>query len=90
MHKHFTIKIRGNLQGKGYKLRTMIFASKYRIKGSVAEDNNKIIIEAEGEENNLEAFFNSVIHSHKETGNHEFRVEKVASSLTYFDDFRIL
>jgi len=90
MKRHFTIKINGDFQHKGYKLRTMILADKFRIKGSVAEGLNKIIIEAEGDENNLEAFFNSVIDSHKETGNQEFTIVKGELPLSYFDDFRIL
>ena len=90
MRQHFTITIRGNLQHKGYKLRTMILANKYGIKGSVAEEEHKIIIDAEGEVKELKAFMDEINKQQAEIAMKDSTMESCPEPLCYFDEFRIL
>lgn len=89
MHKHFTITLSGNLVHKGLKFRAMILADKFGIKGSVAENENQIVIEAEGEEKDLNQFFRSFsIYGEKDkTGNSIRKTE--SRTLSCFEEFII-
>ena len=90
MRQHFTITIRGNLQHKGYKLRTMILANKYHITGSVAEEEHKIIIDAEGEAKELTFFMDEINKQQAVMNMQDSTMESCPEPLRYFDEFRIL
>ncbi len=88
MTTHYHIEIRGELNNLGYKLQTMILAREHNISGTVSEQNNLIIIEAEGEEKMLDAF----VASCKEKISKEHDIEMLIEDriIKYFDDFIIL
>lgn len=89
MHKHFTITFSGNLFHKGLKLRAMMLASKFGITGSVTEDRNQIVIEAEGDEKDLNQFYKSIsMYIEKDNANNTAYVTE-SMSLSYFEEFII-
>lgn len=53
MVKHFKITVCGHITHKGYRFRTLQTARQLSLKGTVSEVPGCIIVEAEGEENNL-------------------------------------
>jgi acylphosphatase len=55
--KHYNITITGRVQRIGYRFSTMQSAYRYGVHGFVKNlDDDKVYIEAEGEENNLQDF----------------------------------
>ncbi|MCB2220395.1 MAG: acylphosphatase [Bacteroidetes bacterium] len=57
MKKHYKIRVRGKVQGVGFRFSCMEAAYKYNIKGFVRNRSDRsVYIEAEGEEENLNAF----------------------------------
>ena len=58
MIKHFSIIVSGKVQGVGFRLSTLKQASIFSIKGYVKNNycDGSVIIEAEGEEANLDDF----------------------------------
>lgn len=55
--KHNKIIIRGRVQGVGFRYNTIQIAKKYNIAGYVSNRlDGSVLIEAEGEETNLELF----------------------------------
>jgi len=57
MKKHFKIRVRGKVQGVGFRFSCMEVAYKHDIKGFVRNRSDRsVYIEAEGEEDNLAAF----------------------------------
>ncbi|MBN2175187.1 MAG: acylphosphatase [Bacteroidales bacterium] len=57
MKRRFSIKIRGKVQGVGFRFSCMEAAYKYGIKGYVRnKPDGSVYAEAEGEEENLEYF----------------------------------
>ena len=90
MIKHFSIIVSGKVQGVGFRLSTLKQASIFGIKGFVKNNycDGSVIIEAEGEEVNLEDF---ILWCRK--GPSMARVENVKikeSSIKRFTDFEIL
>lgn len=66
-----------------------MLASQYQVRGSVTENDGRIIIEAEGTLTNLELFFEALKNFSIENPS-ENRIEKTESStLSYFEEFII-
>ncbi|MCF8365250.1 MAG: acylphosphatase [Bacteroidales bacterium] len=89
MIKHFNIIISGDLQHKGYKLRMMMLASQHRIKGSVEEKNEEIVVEAEGEEADINGFFQAIKHIQPAGAGKSIIHKNETTELSYFDEFII-
>jgi acylphosphatase len=89
MHKHSTITLSGNLHHKGLKLRAMILASQFHIKGSVSESPNHITIEAEGTSENIDHFYKA-IRKYSETDSMAKTIHLSESKpLAYYEEFII-
>jgi len=57
--KHLRIVVRGRVQGVGFRYYTKHNASKYNISGYVSnKTDGSVLIEAEGEDINIELFLN--------------------------------
>lgn len=57
MKKHYTIRIKGKVQGVGFRFSCMEVAYKYNVKGFVRNRSDRsVYVEAEGEEANLNLF----------------------------------
>ena len=55
--KHYNIKVKGRVQGVGYRYSTIRMAEQYNIKGFVKNMiNGSVYIEAEGESGELQEF----------------------------------
>jgi acylphosphatase len=88
MIRHIQINVTGKVENTGFRLYSMRGASEYQIKGNVRQDNNMIIIEAEGEESYLNLF---IEWCHK--GPQSSQVHTITSTekeLAGYTDFKIL
>ena len=88
MTRHYHIELRGKVNQLGNKLHTMLLANKHIIKGAISERVNRIEIEAEGEEENLDAFVASCRDELSGNRIDEMIVEE--RTLAYYDEFTIL
>ena len=59
MVKHFQVTIRNHVASSGNRFRIYLTAKQLGIKGFVSENPEKITIEAEGEQDNLDMFIRS-------------------------------
>jgi acylphosphatase len=89
MIKHFHITISGDLQHKGYKLRMMMLASQHRINGWVEEKNDEIVVEAEGEEVDINGFFQAIKQIQPAGPGNSIIHKNETAELSYFDEFII-
>ena len=71
--KSYTIKIFGIVQGVGFRPYVYNLAHKYHIRGSVNNSGASLIVEAEGEEENIKAFLLNIVNNPPKLS----RVEKV-------------
>ena len=60
MKKHIRIRIKGIVQGVGFRPFVLRMAKKYKIFGSVINDTEGVLIESEAEEDNLALFLNEI------------------------------
>jgi acylphosphatase len=82
------IIVTGKVENTGFRLYSMRGASEFQIRGDVRQDNNRIIIEAEGEEINLNHFVEWC-----RKGPHSSQVHTISSTekeLAGYTDFKIL
>ncbi|AMV61371.1 putative nucleoside phosphatase [Pediococcus damnosus] len=87
--KSVTIQVFGRVQGVGFRYLTKMVADKLNIKGTVANlDDGSVYIQAEGPEDHLNEFINTVKMSPSPSGH----VEKTTiedQSVQNFSDFRV-
>lgn len=88
MTTHYHIEIRGDLNHLGYKLQTMFMAKAKHISGTVSEQKNMIVIEAEGEKVILDAFV--LACKQKFSEKHDIEILLENRPIEYYDDFIIL
>lgn len=88
MIRHIQIQIEGQLTHLGFKLQTMIAARNMQINGTVAEMPGKMVIEAEGEEKNLNGLLTWCKNGplSEKPGN----ITVYDKPLAYYDEFTIL
>lgn len=67
----------------------MILASRFRIRGSVTEKDDTIIVEAEGTENNLHLFYEALKKYIKESEPENLINKTESNALSYFEEFII-
>ncbi len=88
MRKHIQIEFHGKVEKQGNRFHTLAAARSLDIKGSVKEDADHILIEAEGEISQLDkmiAWFREYIN-----GNLMDKIRIEEKELTFYDDFRIV
>lgn len=86
MMRHYQITLEGDFQKKGYRFHTFFAAQTLGLSGSVCEKDDKIIIDAEGQEENLSEF----ILWCRERNDCQPIVHIEEKSLAYYNDFLIL
>lgn len=89
MQKHITITLSGNLAHKGLKLRAMMLANEFDIKGSVAENEKQVVIEAEGTNINLDLFARAISKYGKDDPTKDVVQISGNKPLSYFEEFII-
>jgi len=89
MIRHFNITLAAGSQNTGLKLRIMMLATKHHITGFVEQKSNKIFIEAEGDENEMDVFLTSLKKNHPEMSENTEMQKKEPGKLSYFDEFII-
>ncbi len=88
MKQHYQIILKGNFQQSGLRFHAFQAAHDCSIRGQVTERNGNIIIEAEGDENDLEKFLEWCYASKSNTAPESIIVVK--KPLAYYDEFLIL
>jgi len=88
MNKHFQVTIDGDFRKSGKRFHTFLVAKSFQIKGSVAIKENQLVIEAEGDEVNLQKFIMWCKHFHLDAETVAFSADE--KPLSYYDDFLIL
>jgi len=86
MIRHYQIILEGEFQKLGYRFHTFLAAQTFNLNGSVCQKEDKIIIDAEGNEENLNEF---VRWCQKGNGKKPC-VHVVEKPLAYFNQFLIL
>ena len=56
MKRHVQVVVNGQVVNKGFRLYALMGSATYRIRGNVKQVSDSVIIEAEGEENDVNAF----------------------------------
>lgn len=85
----YQLRIKGLVQGVGFRPYIYRLAHKHNIKGWVENRNDGVIILAESKEENLKAFFEDIILEAPRASNiHSIEKEKITHK--GFDDFRIV
>ncbi len=88
MNQHYQITLKGNFKQSGFRFHALQAAHDFSIRGQVTERNGNIIIDAEGDEKDLEKFL-KWCHSHRATNESDsILVDK--KPLAYYDEFLIL
>lgn len=88
MRKHIQIRMKGDVKNKGLRFQAMREAYQYNISGWVAELNDSLRIEAEGEEDNLNKFIERCKKGLEYSIPVSFEISE--KPLLYFDRFLIL
>jgi acylphosphatase len=88
MVKHYHIILKGNFRYSGFRFHTLMAAHSLSINGMVIERDGNIIIEAEGNENELEEFI-TWCRAGNQTPAPE-SVEVIEKPLAYYNEFLIL
>ncbi len=89
MNQHYQIILKGNFQQSGFRFHAFQAAHDCSISGQVTERNGNIIIEAEGDEKDLEKFLRWCYASKKGITAPE-SIIVVKKPLAYYDEFMIL
>ncbi len=88
MNQHYQIILKGSFRQSGFRFHTFHAAHDFSIRGQVSEQNGNIIIEAEGDEKDLEKFLKWCYASKGITIPESIMVVK--KPLAYYDEFMIL
>lgn len=87
MTKHIQITIRGLQANSGNRFRTFVAAKQLGLSGMVNEDREKLIIEAEGDEENLNLL---VRHFERiNAGLPSIKTEIIEKPVMYYEEFLI-
>jgi acylphosphatase len=87
MTVNYHIEISGNISKRGNKLKIMILASQFGIKGCVSEKANKIEIDAESDAENLTDFIEACRKKFFSEMTKEMIITR--QSPAYYDEFSI-
>lgn len=88
MVRHMQMVISGRVENTGFRLYALWGANQMRINGTVSQNQGEIIIEAEGEEADLEQFIQWC-----RTGPTSCRIESfeiIEKNVSAYQDFKIL
>jgi acylphosphatase len=88
MKRHVQVVVNGQVVNKGFRLFALMGSVTYGIKGNVRQDSGNVIIEAEGEENDVNAFI-----LYCRTGPPASMIESLninEKRIVGYDDFKIL
>ncbi len=88
MNQHYQITLKGNFKQSGFRFHAFQAAHDFSIRGQVNESNGNIIIEAEGDEKDLEKFLEWCYASKGAVLPESIMVAK--KPLAYYNDFLIL
>ena len=88
MNQHYQIILKGNFQQSGFRFHAFQAAHDCSIRGQVSERHGNIIIEAEGDEQDMEKFLKWCYSSQGTTPPESIMVVK--KPLAYYDKFLIL
>ncbi len=88
MKKHYHIRLEGDTKNDGFRFRAFRDANILELCGWVAEVENYIIIEAEGEEGNLKTFIEQCTNGFSRKRPEKVEVEE--KPLRHFGKFLIL
>jgi acylphosphatase len=88
MIRHLQIIISGKLENTGFRLYALWGASQMEIKGSVEQQPDQIIIEAEGEESDVEQFVQWCKKGPESSKIDSF--ETIEKNIKSYQDFKIL
>ena len=88
MTKHYQIILKGSFRQSGFRFHTLMAAHSLSIAGMVIERDGNIIIEAEGEETNLEEFVKWCRSDNRITAPES--AEVIEKPLAYYNEFLIL
>ena len=86
MTRHFQITLEGEIQRKGFRFHTFLAAQTFNLNGSVSIEEDRIIINAEGGEENLNGF----IHWCRKGNGGKTTVHVIEKPPVYYNDFLIL
>ena len=88
MNQHYQIILKGNFQQSGFRFHALQAAHDFSIRGQVSERNDNIIIDAEGDEHDMEKFLKWCYSSQGTPPPESIMVVK--KPLAYYDKFLIL
>jgi len=88
MKKHYQIILKGRFQRSGFRFHAFLAAHTLSIRGMATERDGNIIIEAEGDENELEEFIKWCREGNRTPSPES--VEVIEKPLAYYNEFLIL
>ncbi len=88
MKKHYQIILKGSFRQSGFRFHSLMAAHSLSITGMVTERNGNIVIEAEGDENELEEFIKWCRAGNQVSAPES--VEVIEKPLAYYNEFLIL